>query len=202
MEKNVYLNEENYKNTKKKIYLIAMLILVVGLCIGGYFIYNGVAKPKTSKVESLQKVLEEKKKELEDKGIIYDEFAKYNAGESYDLMIITNALEPSFDYCDFEEYENNSITKEYCSAKNSISDYSTASSIMIGVFISVATCLTSFTIFFFAKGRDMIAFQAQSVMPVAKEVIGDIAPTIGDASKEISKGITEGIKEGIKENKE
>lgn len=202
MEKNVYLNEENYKNTKKKIYLIAMLILVVGLCIGGYFIYNGVAKPKTSKVESLQKVLEEKKKELEDKGIIYDEFAKYNAGESYDLMIITNALDSSFDYCDFEEYENNSITKEYCSAKNSISDYSTASSIMIGVFISVATCLTSFTIFLFAKGRDMIAFQAQSVMPVAKEVIGDIAPTIGDASKEISKGITEGIKEGIKENKE
>lgn len=49
-----------------------------------------------------------------------------------------------------------------------------------------------------AKRREILAFTTQQVMPVAKEGIDTMAPTIGNVAKEISKG----IKEGSKEDKE
>ena len=64
MNENKFLNEEKYQKTEKSITIIAIIILLVGLCIGGYLIYNGVAKPKTSNVDVLEGKLEQKKKEL------------------------------------------------------------------------------------------------------------------------------------------
>ena len=193
MKNNVHLNEENYQKTEKKISFAAILILIIGLCIGGYLVYNGIAKPNSSKVESLQETLEEKKKELEDKGI--KESSNYNDGEAYDLYILNNALDPSFGYCSFNEYKNNSITKEYCSAKNSVDDFASSGSIMIGAFICIASCMISFAVFMFAKGRKVAAFTTQQMMPIAKEGIDEIAPTVGNSFGEIAKGIKEGMKD-------
>ena len=195
MAENKYLNEEKYQKAEKSITLVAILILVIGLCIGGFLIYKGVAKPGTSKVEDLKVQLENKKSELEAKGIKFSSMAKYSDGEEYDLKIITNALDPSFDYCAFDEYKNNSITKEYCTAKNSTGDFANIVSIMLGVFICIATCMISVFVFIFAKQRHIVAFQAQQVMPVAKESIDEIAPTIGNAAGEIAKGIKKGLKD-------
>lgn len=41
-----------------------ILVLIVGLCIGGYLVYQGVAKPGTPKVEELRVQLETKKASL------------------------------------------------------------------------------------------------------------------------------------------
>lgn len=199
MENKKYLNEEKYQKTEKKITLIAVLVLVFGLCVGGLLIYNGVAKPNASKVDDLKIELETKKSELISKGIEFDYLAKYDDGEVYDLKVITKALDPSFDYCAFDEYKNNSITKEYCSAKNSIGEMATVSSIMIGVFLCIVSCMISFVMFTFAKERHILAFQAQKVMPVAKEAIDEVAPTIGNAAGSIAKGVTKGIKDGLKD---
>ena len=49
--------------------------------------------------------------------------------------------------------------------------------------------------FFIAYGREIIAFQAQQTIPVAKEGIEKMAPTAGVVAKEISKGIKEGLNE-------
>ena len=195
MAENKYLNEEKYQKAEKSITLVAILILVIGLCIGGFLIYKGVAKPGTSKVEALKVQLENKKNELEAKGIKFSSTAKYSDGEEYDLKIITDALDPSFDYCAFDEYKNNSITKEYCTAKNSTGDFASIGSIMLGVFICIATCMISGFVFIFAKQRHIVAFQAQQVMPVAKEGIDEIAPTIGNAAGEIAKGIKKGLED-------
>ena len=61
-----------------------------------------------------------------------------------------------------------------------------------------------------SKGREMLAFQAQQVMPVAQEgmekmapsigktgatIAKEMAPAYGEVAKEISKGIKEGLKE-------
>ena len=57
MDEKKYLNEEKYQKTEKGITVFAILILVVGLFIGGFLIYRGIAKPATSKVETLEKEL-------------------------------------------------------------------------------------------------------------------------------------------------
>ena len=193
MTENKYLNEEKYQKAEKKITIVAVLILLVGICLGGFLIYKGAVKPGAGKVEDLKVQLENKKIELESKGIKYSSFTKYYDGDAYDLMIITNALDPSFEYCEFSEYKNNSLTKEYCSAKNSIDDFASTGFIIFGVFICIATLMIFSTIIFIAKRRKILAFSAQQVMPIAKEGIDEMAPTIGNAAGEIAKGIKKGL---------
>ena len=149
-EKKEFLTEENYERGKKKLKMIAIIVLVIGLLIGGSLITVGILKQsktnsnysedtikklqndieaekvslETKKTELKGKRdealrvekqnLENKKQELISKGIKYDNSTKYDDGESYDLKVITNALDPSFNYCAFDEYENNVITRDYC----------------------------------------------------------------------------------------
>ena len=68
--------------------------------------------------------MEEKKSELTAKGIKYDLFAKYDDGESYDLKVITEALDPSFNNCAFDEYKNNLLTSSYCLIFNKMDENS------------------------------------------------------------------------------
>ena len=198
MEENKYLNEEKYKKAERRLTIIAVLILIVGLSIGGFLIYNGVAKPGAAKVDELKIELEKKKSELVAKGVKYDRTAEYTDGEVYDLKIITEALDPSFDHCSFEEYKNNSITKEYCAARNLTSENTSAVFIMIGAFICLSTLMFSAFMFMVAKRRSIYAFQAQQVMPVAKEGIDEMAPTLGNAAGEIAKGVKKGLKDDYK----
>ena len=67
-------------------------------------------------------LLKSKKSALEAKGIKYSVFSKYSDGEAYDLMIITNVMDPSFSYWKFDEYKNNSLTKNYCLLKAQLED--------------------------------------------------------------------------------
>ena len=66
---------------------------------------------------------------------------------------------------------------------------------MIGGFILFATCMIAGSIFLFSKRREIAAFTAQQVMPIAKEGIDEMAPTVGNAAREISRGIKEGLKD-------
>ena len=52
------------------------------------------------------------------------------------------------------------------------------------------------------NGRKISAYFAQQQMPVAKEGIEKMAPSVGVAAKEISKGIKEGLKDDNSNNKE
>ena len=208
--------------------------------------------------------LENKKQELISKGIKYDNSTKYDDGESYDLKVITNALDPSFNYCAFDEYENNVITRDYCllssnkdedsiainviervlsiefnycvgdtknnmytsrycslvSQLNDKSDfnkefdsYDSIPFYIIGGFIIIASCMFAGSIYMTTKQREILAFHAQQVMPVAQEGIEKMAPTIGKAGAsitkemapaygEVAKEISKGIKEGLKSDDE
>ncbi|MBQ3475550.1 MAG: hypothetical protein IJH20_05215 [Bacilli bacterium] len=53
--------------------------------------------------------------------------------------------------------------------------------------------------FSLAFARNMAAFQAQSSVPVFKEVAEDVAPAAGKVAKEVAKGVKEGIDEAKKE---
>ena len=146
-----YLNEEKYQKTEKTLTIVAVLVLVIGLFIGGFLIYRGIATPEASKIDSLKTELESKRIELESKGIRYNTFAKYTDGEAYDLKIITNALDPSFSYCHQDEYITNSLTKEYCASKNSTGETARAVFMIPGAFLCFLAFMISLTIFATAK---------------------------------------------------
>lgn len=233
----VYLNEERYLKTKNKITLGAVIVLVIGLLIGGSLITTGIIKIQKNnykysdkykdlvneKIGSERKILQDKKKVLEDKGLTYSPFISYDKGEEYDLKVITDVLNPSFDYCLSDEYKNNYLTKDYCAYKNELKELNSFNKefdsfesiplFMIGGFIIIATLMISGSIYLSTKRREMLAYQAQQIMPVGKEIIEEVAPTVGKAGSaiakemapaygEIAKEISKGIKEGLnKDNK-
>ena len=243
MENKEYLNEASYQKNKNKLKMVALIILIIGVLGGGSLIFKGISNSKkandtyteenkqtkiynlNNQINAEKAVLEAKKAELQSKGVVSS--SKYDSGEAYDLYIVTNALDPSFSHCSFDEYKNNTLTSKYCSLKNEIKDaertnvgfekkFNSFGSIpyyMIGAFIIIASCMFAGAIFVFAKRREILAFQAQQVMPVAQEGIEKIAPTLGkagasiakemtpvygEAAKEIAKGIKEGLNEADK----
>lgn len=89
--------------------------------------------------------------------------------------------------------QNNSITKDYCKAKNSVGEMATSLSIIFGIFICLAFGMISFSIFMIAKRRHILSFTAQQAIPVVKEGIDEMAPTVGNAAGEIAKRIKKGL---------
>ena len=69
---------------------------------------------------------------------------------------------------------------------------------MFGAFVIIASCMTAGSIYMFGKRKEIAAFTTQQVMPVAKEGIDEMAPTIGNAVSEITKGIKKGLKDDEK----
>lgn len=67
--------------------------------------------------------------------------------------------------------------------------------IMGGVMVLIFTALISGKLFMIYKRREILAFTAQQVIPVAQEGIDEMAPAIGNVAKEVAKGISSGIKD-------
>ena len=68
----------------------------------------------------------------------------------------------------------------------------------IGGFVIVASIMIAGVIYIFAKRREITAYTTQQVMPVVKEGIDDITPTVANAVGEVAKEIKEGINEAEK----
>ena len=61
-----------------------------------------------------------------------------------------------------------------------------------GVFITLIGCMVRFII---ANRRNIAAYQAQQMRPIAQEGMEKMAPSAGAAAKEITKGIKEGLQD-------
>lgn len=81
---------------------------------------------------------------------------------------------------------------------NSDDSYIRATSYAFAFAIIVFSVAISLSIFLFANQREITAFQVQQNMPIAQEGIDKIAPTMGNAAKEIAKGVKEGMKDDEK----
>ena len=68
---------------------------------------------------------------------------------------------------------------------------------MFGSFIIIASGMISFSVYMISKRRELLAFSAQQVMPVAQEGIEKMAPTIGSAVGTMGKELAKGMKEGL-----
>lgn len=221
-EKKKYLTEENYQKSKKKIKVIALVILLCGLVIGGGLIGYGIIR--VSKVdeineerynEAYQKT--EEKKQLAEQQLL----TITNQIETLDLQILEkdnecNSLDmesPTWfqdrTQCQSEasslRAERNQLEMERSTLEKTnipvyydeVSKFSYLPLFMIGGFIAIVSCMIAGGIYFFAKRREILAFSMQQVMPIAKEGIEEIAPTVGKAGGTIAKEITKGIKEGL-----
>ena len=223
MEKKELLNEENYEKTKKKITAISLIVLIIALLIGSTLIALGIIKTNTSKKDA-EKVnqerynaseqrLKEIASEKESLNLQYD--AKNQECDSLDMSAKdwyskvnqcrrdASAISSKITNLESEEFKlNNNYDK--VEAKNYI-----PLSVFGGVIIFIGGMI-SLSIYLIAKKRDISAFAIQQSMPLAQEVIGKMAPTIGDAGKTVidkvgpsmgsaAGSIAKGIKDGLKD---
>lgn len=217
---NKFLNEENYQRGKKKIMAAALVILVLGLLAGSALIAKGAIE--SSKVSSSSDTTSEttnkrSKEEIQAEiDALNAELVSLKAQKNQEFM--ANAFSEEYYRLSNEissreskvmnlENEIWKIDSGYNDIEDSIEKNSLSigkskyySYYLFGGFIIVASCITSISIYLFAKRREILAFTTQQVIPVAKEGIDEIAPTIGNATKEIAKGISSGLKEGTKED--
>ncbi len=230
MKNQEYLTEENYERGKKKIKRIALIVFLCGLLIGGGLIVTGVVKSnqernehsneqmnttrteeaiqadidatkeKIATLEDDQRKLRNEQSQIfqEDRGFSDRYYAKDDeiAAKKMEITKLQDELskyqqelfETQTDFGQMESFEQTG---------SSIPLY------MIGGFIIIASTGIAFNIYLFAKRREVLAFTAQQVMPVAQEGVEKMTPTVGKAAGSISKEIAKGIKEGINEaNKE
>jgi hypothetical protein len=219
MDNNKFLNEKKYQNTKTIFIILAILLLIIGFVVGGLIIKKGLNKKndiyskyteenKQAQIVSLnvqikiaKSSLESKKAELIAQGL--QPSSNYEDNESYNLYIINNVLNPSFNRCSFDEYKNNELTSQYCNLIKQLEDtekldikykrksesFSCIPYYMVGTSIILFSIIISISLFLIAKRREIIAFQAQQAMPVVKEGIEEISPALGKAAKEVINNI-------------
>lgn len=219
MDNNKFLNEKKYQNTKTIFIILAIFILIIGFVVGGLIIKKGLDKKndiyskyteenKQAQIVSLnvqikiaKSSLESKKAELIAQGL--QPSSNYEDNESYNLYIINNVLNPSFNRCSFDEYKNNELTSQYCNLIKRLEDtekldikykrksesFSCIPYYMVGTSIILFSIIISISLFLIAKRREIIAFQAQQAMPVVKEGIEEISPALGKAAKDVINNI-------------
>lgn len=219
MDNNKFLNEKKYQNTKTIFIILAILILIIGFVVGGLIIKKGLNKKndiyskyteenKQAQIVSLnvqikiaKSSLESKKAELIAQGL--QPSSNYEDNDSYNLYIINNVLNPSFNRCSFDEYKNNELTSQYCNLIKRLEDtekldikykrksesFSCIPYYMVGTSIILFSIIISISLFLIAKRREIIAFQAQQAMPVVKEGIEEISPALGKAAKDVINNI-------------
>ena len=134
-----------------------------------------------------------------------EELKKSIATDKKSIDVISGVLEDADFACEFDG-KTNMYTSKYCSLSNELSDISSEFDkkfdshknipfYMFGAFIIVASLMGAGFVFFISKGREIAAFTTQQAMPIAQEGIDAMAPTVGNAAKEIAKGIKEGMKD-------
>lgn len=187
MSKTQYLNEEKYQTNKKKITIVAVLVLIIGLLIGGGLIATGLIKNSQTKLST------------EEKNEVQTEIDGYNT----QISSLKSQRDKEFLYNHFSEnYYNleNEIDKLEGKIDTLEDKLNPDTSYLVvfyifGGFIVIVTFVISGIIYTAAKGREIEAFYAQQQMPLAKEVIEEMAPTVGNAVGEIAKGIKKGLKD-------
>lgn len=254
MENNRYLNEEKNIKTKKKLLIVSIIILFIGVLLGGGLIAKGLSirseikyrfseenKAEVKKQYDAEKEkLENKKKELEDKvkpirqeireleraefnGFNdeyrerkrkIDELVEKKKDDEETIKLLDGVLYTISSWCDNIEKENE-LTADYCVLKEEYYNISEKRGeddryipcFIGGGFLFIFFSMISFSIYSFAKARDIAAFTMQQGMPlmeegvekitsIHKKMVKEMAPVYGEVAKEVAKGVEKGKRQG------
>ncbi len=126
-------------------------------------------------------------------------FMGYSRGSRYDKNKIRVEMDQEFMSSGFSEryYE---LQEDLTKSHSSIVFY------IFGGFVIIASCMISGFVYLTSKGREIAAYQAQQILPIAqegmqrmapaaREVMRESAPVYGEVAKEIAKGVKEGLKD-------
>lgn len=213
---NEYLNEQKYQQTKKKISMASIIILVVGILLGLTLIVVGAVRmsavDKKYELEELTRPTAKSVEEIETEiDALNDELVTLKAQKSrefeengfsekyYELDNKISKKQSQISDLKSEKWEIENefgdYNTEYNDTKKSIEKSKNIPFIIFGVFIIIAAVMYSAIVMFIAKRREIMAFTVQQTMPVVQEGAEKFAPTMGTVAKEVTKGIKEGINE-------
>lgn len=181
MEQEKFLSEERYQETNKKVnnaskilLTIGIILLVVGviITITGFVNFN---KTRNNMMNS------------------------FNNSTSNMFDSFNNSINNDDDGREFVDSMKESATSITASSKNS---FNGVMLIGLGGFISVAgfaLIIAGGGMTYMAHRREITAYTTQQTMPIKKETINDITPTVADAAGTITKSVSQGFEEGKKE---
>lgn len=226
MENTEYLNEESYQRAKKKITKISLIIFIVGLIIGlGFIILGFITQSNAKKINEQryedaynesQAQVDKANERLETIAIEKQELSKQKETKQYECNSLdmsnpnwfadktkcqgeVSSINSKITDLEMEEFELSNA--DYTVYYTPVLPIKYIIFYIIGGSIIGMSCLISGIFYLIAKRREIRAFTIQQTMPVTQEVIGKMAPTIGNAvgtvGKDIAQGITSGIKEGL-----
>lgn len=180
MEQEKYLSEEKYQETNKKVNNASKILLTIGIIL----LVVGVIITITG-------------------------FVNFNKTRNNMMNSFNNSASNLFDSFnnsinndDGEEFVNSmkeSVTARTDSSKDS---FTSIGLFALGGFISSAgfvLLIVGGVMAYMAYRREITAYTTQQTMPIKKETINDITPTVADAAGTIAKSVSQGFEEGKKE---
>lgn len=221
MEERKFLNEEQFQKNRKRLNRIAIAILIVGVIIGiGIFIFGKISDGSARTTETIEaeiKIEEERLRTVlaqvkESVKPITDEINANQFNFSKQIELKDSISEEMSLIKEVENYFKGipALRKTETTKAQSLRDELTllemryrtgfSSSKNIGRIGAIAVVFMlsvglSGMIFLLANRRSLLAYGAQSSVPVAKEVIEEVSPSIGKVAKEVTKGVKEGLNE-------
>ena len=235
-EKKIF-NEGKYQKNRKVMNYVGMAVVVLSIVVGGSVMYLGnrlVRKEIFTKQDnsSIQKNVE-KKVILEDGSLVavphtQEEYQEalarvdaqypnhdirqegYNSEENMARFSDRNELEEAYrDYIDSQHKKDDDMFGQMDKVSGVMFKvFFTIISIFPGFIIMVIGVTVGSKILVMANGRGIAGFFTQSAVPVVKETIEEIAPTIGKVKKDMidtvspsigkaTEEIARGIKKGL-----
>ena len=179
MEQEKYLSEEKYQETNKKVKKTSKTLLIIGailLVIGIIMIIAAFVNFKNSERKAMD---------------------SFNNSASNMFDSFNNSNDD-----DGEEFVNSmkeSVTSVTDSSKDS---FTSVGLYALGGFVSSAgfvLLIVGGVMAYMAHRREITAYTTQQTMPIKKETINDITPTVADAAGTIAKSVSQGFEEGKKE---
>lgn len=180
MEQEKYLSEEKYQETNKKVKKTSKTLLIIGailLVIGIIMIIAGFISFKNAQNKAMN---------------------SFNNSASNLFDSFNNSINND----DGEEFFNSmkeSVTARTDSSKDS---FTSVGLFALGGFVSSAgfvLLIVGGVMAYMAHRREITAYTTQQTMPIKKETINDITPTVADAAGTIAKSVSQGFEEGKKE---
>ncbi len=226
MNSNEYLNEERYQKTNKKLFFIGIIIIIVGITAAMIILIPKIINSTKNNKEQLQQKLnqlkpslEKRYQELKSNGV--NESWDYKNKDGYEMYLINIAMDPTYEKCEYSSgYSDNETTREYCKIKadlydanNSFANGRIMFSLVPALMLLMPCLVIGLMLIMTSKRRNIAAYYVQQTMPVAKEGIEKMAPTIGKVGSsvakemapaygEIAKEVGKGLKEGMKDEEE